>query len=85
MISKKDKEILVDNDVQEGEKDFTVVSLNESFFFYDSTIRRVWIYKGKRPVVRVTGSHKPSCIFGTMSITGKQLFIQYDAINVIHF
>ncbi len=63
------------------EKDFNIVSLDESFFFYEYLVKRVWIDKGKRPVVRVTGSHKHSCIFGAVSITGKQLFIQYDAFN----
>src|SRR3954451_12279375 len=59
-----------------------VVSLDESFFFYDSLIRRVWIDKEKRPIVRVTaGSHKHSCIFGAVSIDSKQLFRQYDKFN----
>ena len=60
---------------------FTVVSLDESFFFYDSLVRRIWIEQEKRPVVRITGSHKHSCIFGAMSIEGKQLFRQYDIFN----
>ena len=47
------------------EEGFTIVSLDESFFFYDSLVRRVfWIDEKKRPVVRVTGSHKHSCLFG---------------------
>jgi hypothetical protein len=32
-------------------------------------------------IVRVTGSHKYSCIFGAVSIEGKQLFRQYDRFN----
>ena len=63
------------------EEGFTIVSLDESFFFHDSLARRVWIDKGKRPVVRVTGSHKHSCIFGALSLEGKQLFRQYDRFN----
>ena len=59
-------------------KGFTIVSTDESFFFYDSLVRRVWIDKKKRPVVRVTGSHQHSCIFGATSMKGKQLFRQYD-------
>jgi hypothetical protein len=47
--------------------------MDESFFFYDSLVRRVWIDK-KRPVVRVTGSHQHSCIFGAVSIEGNQVF-----------
>jgi transposase len=62
-------------------KDFSVVSTDESFIFYDSLVRRVWIEDGKRPVVRVTGSHKHSCLFGAMSLEGKQLFRQYDVFN----
>ena len=50
---------------------FTVVSLDESFFFYDSLVRRVWIDEKKRPIVRITGSHKHSCIFGAVSMEGR--------------
>ena len=60
------------------EEGFTIVSLDESFFFYDSLARRVWIDEKKRPVVRITGSHKHSCIFGALSLEGKQLFRQDD-------
>ncbi len=41
----------------------------------------VWIDKGKRSVVRMTGSHKYSCLFGVMSLEGKQFFRQYDKFN----
>jgi hypothetical protein len=63
------------------EEGFTLVSLDESFFFYDSLVRRVWIDGRKRPVVRVTGSHKHLCLFGATSLEGKQLFRQYDKFN----
>ena len=63
------------------EEGFTIVSLDESFIFYDSLVRRVWIDGKKRPVVRVTGSHKHSCVFGATSLEGKQLFRQYDKFN----
>ena len=67
---------------KEEEKGFTLVSLDESFFFYDSLVRRVfWIDEKKRPIVRVTGSHKHSCIFGAISLEGKQLFRQYERFN----
>ena len=62
-------------------KGFTLVSLDESFFFYDSLVRKVWIKEDKRPVVRMTGSHKHSCLFGAISMDGKQLFRQYDGFN----
>ena len=53
---------------------FTVVSLDESFFFYDSLVRRVWIDENKRPIVRVTGSHQRSCIFGAISMKGNRAY-----------
>ena len=55
--------------------------MGESFFFYDSLVRRVWIEEKKGPVVRVTGSHKHSCIFGAISMEGNQLFRQHDVFN----
>ena len=66
---------------QQQEDGFSVVSLDESFFFYDSLVRRVWIDEKKRPIVRITGSHKHSCIFGAISLDGRQLFRQYDKFN----
>ena len=72
---------------QEQDFGFTVVSLDESFFFYDSLVRRVWIVQDKRPIVRVTGSHQRSCVFGAISMEGKKkkkkryLFRQYDEFN----
>ena len=66
---------------QQQETAFTIISLDESFFFYDSLIRRVWIDEKKRPVVRITGSHKHSCFFGAISMERKQLFRQYDVFN----
>ncbi len=73
----------MDRHIQQQEEDagFALVSMDESFFFYDSLVRRVWIDESKRPVVRVTGSHKHSCIFGAMSIEGNHLFRQYDVFN----
>ena len=69
------------NSKDEEKKGFTIVSVDESFFFYDSLVKRVWIEEDKRPIVRVTGSHQHSCIFGAISIEGKQLFRQYDVFN----
>ena len=67
---------------QQQQESFTIVSLDESFFFYDSLVRRVWIDKEKRPIVRVTDSHKYSCIFGAINIEGNhQLFRQYNKFN----
>lgn len=71
------------NQYQEG--NFAIVSTDESFIFYDSLVRRVWIDKGKRPVVRVTGSHKHSCLFGAISMDQRQLFRQYNKFNTETF
>ncbi len=60
---------------------FTLVSVDESFIFYDTLVRRVWIDEKKRPIVRITGSHKHSCLFGAMSLEGKQLFRQCDKFD----
>ncbi len=53
--------------------------MNHSFFM--NLVRRVWIDGNKRPIVRVTGSHKHSRIFGAISIEGKQIFKQYAVFN----
>ena len=66
-----------------GKRGLSLVSLDESFFFYDSLARGVWVDKEKRPVVRATGSHKHLCLFGAMDIEGKQLFRQYIGSTVI--
>jgi hypothetical protein len=66
---------------QQREDIFTVVFTDESFFFYDCLVRRVWVDKKKRPIVRVTGSHQHSRIFDATSMKGKQLFRQYDKFN----
>jgi hypothetical protein len=57
--------------------------LDESFFFYDSLVRKVWIDKSSRPIVTVTGSHKHSCLFGALSLdsSSRHLFRQYSNFN----
>jgi transposase len=72
-------------DIRYKQKGFAIVSLDESFFFYDSLVRRVWIDKDKRPVVRVTGSHELSCLFGAVSMDHRQLFRQYEKFNTKTF
>ena len=62
-------------------KDFTAVSVDESFFFFDSLIRKVWIYKDSRPVVTITGSHRNLSMFGAISLEGKQLFRIVERFN----
>ena len=75
--------MLMDRQNQQDEEDrFTIVSLDESFFLCDSLVRRVWIEQDKRPIVRITGSHKHSCIFGAIGLEGrKQLFRQCDGFD----
>jgi hypothetical protein len=52
--------------------------MDESFFTYDSLVRKVWIGRDARPTVTVTGSHQHSVLYGALSLDGKQLFRQYD-------
>ena len=66
------------DNLQDG---FTVVSTDESFFFFDSLVRRVWIKHDERPIIRITKSHQQSVLFGATSLEGKQLFRQYDWFN----
>jgi hypothetical protein len=72
-------------DIQHEKKDFSIVSLDESFFFYDSLVRRVWVDAKKRPVVRIIGSHEIFCLFGAVSMDQKQLFRQYAKFNTETF
>ncbi|MER5174877.1 MAG: transposase [Candidatus Nitrosocosmicus sp.] len=43
--------------------------------------KKLWLPKGIRPVVTVTGSHQRTCVFGTLTRESKQLFRQYDMFN----
>ncbi len=36
-------------------------------------------------MVKITGSHQRTCVFGTLSIDGKQLFRQYDNFDAASF
>ena len=82
----------VDKHIQQQQHDeekegFTMVSLDESFFVYDTRVRRVWINKEKRPVVRIIGSHKHkhSCLFGAISIEGNEFLDSMISSMAIHF
>ena len=75
----------MDTILREEEEGFTVVSTDESFFFYDSLVRKVWIRKNERPVVKITGSHQESVLFGATSLQVKQIFRQYDWFDEITF
>jgi hypothetical protein len=55
---------------------------DESMFIHNVTIRRkLWHPKGIRPVVTVTGSHQRTCVFGSLTLKGRQLFRQYSMFN----
>jgi DDE superfamily endonuclease len=41
----------------------------------------VWIFRNTRPVVRITGLHQQSSLFGAISLDGRQLFIQFERFN----
>jgi hypothetical protein len=72
----------VDVQQQQEQESFTIISTDQSFFFHDSLFRRVWIDESKRPIVRVTGTHKHSCIFGAISMEGNhQLFRPYGKFH----
>ena len=45
----------------------------------------MWTSEGKRPIVTVTGSHQKTCVFGTLTIDGKQLFRQYKTFDQYSF
>ena len=58
---------------------WNIIVQDESIFVYDYVVRRKkWIIVDKRPIVTVTGSHKKTIVFGSLSLEGKQLFKQYD-------
>ena len=45
----------------------------------------MWTPEGKRPIVVTTGSHKKTCVFGTITFDGRQLFRQYDTFDQYSF
>ncbi|GIU71234.1 MAG: hypothetical protein KatS3mg003_0736 [Candidatus Nitrosocaldaceae archaeon] len=59
--------------------------LDESIFVYDVIVKKVWIYKDYRPIVKIIGSHNKTFVFGSLSIDNKQLFRQYDRFNTNTF
>jgi hypothetical protein len=80
-FKKKAKEI-----ISRIPKDFTVAVEDESIFIHDALVRRrMWTPEGTRPIVTVTGSHQRTCVFGTITIDGKQFFRQYDVFNQYAF
>jgi transposase len=45
----------------------------------------MWTADRIRPVVTMTGSHRKTCVFGTLCIDGRQFFRQYDSFNQYAF
>jgi len=45
----------------------------------------MWTPQGRRPIVTVTGSHQRTCVFGTLTMDGKQLFRQYKVFDQYSF
>jgi hypothetical protein len=45
----------------------------------------LWTSEGRRPIVITTGSHKKTCVFGTITFDGRQLFRQYDTFDQYSF
>ncbi|MGC1930179.1 MAG: hypothetical protein WA667_14495 [Candidatus Nitrosopolaris sp.] len=69
-FKKKAKEI-----ISHIPKDFTIAAEDESIFIHDALVRRrMWTPVRTRPIVTVTGSHQMTCVFGTITIDGKQFF-----------
>jgi len=62
-----------------------VISEDESIFLYDSVVRYVWAFRGSRPFILTTGSHRRTCVFGAVSLEGKQLFRQYPKVEGRNF
>ena len=65
---------------------FTIAVQDESIFVHDILAKRkLWLPKGVRPVVTMTGSHQRTCVFGTLTMEGKQLFRQCAVFNQYSF
>ena len=72
--------------MREAERNgWSVLCEDESIFLYDSVSRYVWTKRGSRPLVMTTGSHRRTCLFGTISLNRKQLFRQYSTVNGKNF
>ncbi len=41
----------------------------------------MWVKKGTRPIVIMTGSHQKTIVFGALSYDGRQMFKQYDKFD----
>lgn len=48
-------------------------------------MRAVWAKKGSKPLILTTGSHARTCLFGALSMDGRQIFRQYERVNSKNF
>jgi len=60
---------------------WSVVCEDESIFTYDYVSRYLWAKSGNRLFALITGSHRRTCVFGALSIDGRQLFRQRDNVD----
>lgn len=70
------------------EERWRVVVQDESIFIYDVKLRKVWVAKGRKPVILTTGSHRRTVLFGALANDGTQLFRQKkngDAENFLPY
>jgi transposase len=60
---------------------------DESIFVHDALIRRkMWTPTGRRPIIVTTGSYQKTCVFGTITLDGRQLlFRQYKTFDQYSF
>jgi transposase len=45
----------------------------------------MWTPTGIRPIIVTTGSHQKTCVFGTITLDGQQLFRQYKTFDQYSF
>ena len=70
------------------ERKWRVVAEDESIFVYDVKLRKVWVVKGRTPLILTTGSHRRTVAFGSLADDGTQLFRQKkngDAENFLEY
>ena len=70
------------------EEKWRVVAEDESIFVYEVKLRKVWVVKGRKPVILTTGSHSRTVLFGALADDGTQLFRQKkngDAENFLPY
>ena len=85
--SKLPKEVAlkVRKKLKEGKQGWTTQQVNEMIVKEGNVhYHQIYIYgfyKDSRPVVTITGSHRNFCMFGAISLEGKQLFRQFEKFD----